>query len=244
MISSEKTSGLPEQTPEEYLAQRRELYSNPATMLLLTVCVDCSFSMLQKKRLHQVLEGLELMRQEISKNKSIAQSVEICIISYGGDRAVVESDFVSVSRLVIPQLKASGATPLGQAAMAAQACIQARMNSYSSIGNSCFKPRLIFIGDGDATDEECIPDAARRLAEMGCSVLCITVGEEDSLECASLLELSPQKKVYYLQDINFKRFFLELSNSVVATSKSTLASEGEYVPTGDVATVLERNKPH
>lgn len=244
MILSDKPSGLPEQSTEEYLAQKRELFSNPATMLLLTVCVDCSFSMRQKQRLDRVLEGLEIMRQEIRKNKSVAQSVEICIISYGGDRAVVETDFVSVSRLTIPRLKASGSTPLGQAAMAAQACIQARMNSYSSIGNSCFKPRLIFIGDGDATDEERIPDAARRLGELDCSVLCITVGEEDSLECSSLLELSPQKKVYYLQDINFKKFFMELSASVMATSKSTLASEGEYTPTGDVATVLERNRPH
>lgn len=236
---------FPQKTPEEYLLEEEELSSNSETRVPIILCVDCSFSMLQQKRLENVLEGLQKFRREMAADLIACQSVELCLISFGGDQAIVERDFTPPDRLEIPHLTAAGGTPLADAVMTALENLEKRKVRYDDNGNSYYRPWLILVGDGDESgSSQALDQAAAVLkAESDAkhlSVLCVTVGDEDKIECSSLMKLAPDGKVQYLRDLKFGEFFSWLSRSIQKTSQSMSGEEVYFAPTTSWGEVLER----
>lgn len=107
-MASSKKPKYPVETPEESKISLTELANNPESRTPIIVCVDCSYSMLQNGRLYKMMEGLERFRRELENDPIAADSVELCIVSYGGTSARVECDFESPDRLKIPELHAGG----------------------------------------------------------------------------------------------------------------------------------------
>lgn len=101
-MASSKKPKYPVETPEESKISLTELANNPESRTPIIVCVDCSYSMLQNGRLYKMMEGLERFRRELENDPIAADSVELCIVSYGGTSARVECDFESPDRLKIP----------------------------------------------------------------------------------------------------------------------------------------------
>lgn len=234
-------------SPEQYLLQEEELASNPEPRTPITICIDCSFSMRQQGRLERVMEGLETFRQDMARDPIARQSVELCIISYGGEMARVVRDFEAPDRIQLPVLTASGSTPLADAVTTALENLNRRKERYGDNGNSYNRPWLILIGDGDESRSSRELDQAAALLKAESeakhlNVLCITVGDEDKLECASLMKLSPDGKVQYLRDLKFKEFFGWLSKSVQKTSQSMSGEEVHYEPTVTWGEVMERKQ--
>ena len=91
-MSENHRSKFPVKTPQEYLLEEEELSSNSEPRVPIIVCVDCSFSMRQQHRLERVLEGLEDFCADMAADPIACQSVELCIVSFGGEQAVVERD--------------------------------------------------------------------------------------------------------------------------------------------------------
>lgn len=110
-MSENHRSKFPVKTPQEYLLEEEELSSNSEPRVPIIVCVDCSFSMRQQHRLERVLEGLEDFCADMAADPIACQSVELCIVSFGGEQAVVERDFTPPDRMQLPKLTASGETP-------------------------------------------------------------------------------------------------------------------------------------
>lgn len=236
---------FPQKTPEEYLLEEEELSSNSETRVPIILCVDCSFSMRQQRRLEKVLEGLQKFRREMAADLIACQSVELCLISFGGDQAIVERDFTPPDRLEIPHLTADGGTPLADAVMTALENLEKRKIRYDDNGNSYYRPWLILVGDGDESgSSQALDQAAAVLkAESDAkhlSVLCVTVGDEDKIECSSLMKLAPDGKVQYLRDLKFGEFFSWLSRSIQKTSQSMSGEEVYFAPTTSWGEVLER----
>lgn len=236
---------FPQKTPEEYLLEEEELSSNSETRVPIILCVDCSFSMRQQRRLEKVLEGLQKFRREMAADLIACQSVELCLISFGGDQAIVERDFTPPDRLEIPHLTADGGTPLADAVMTALENLEKRKVRYDDNGNSYYRPWLILVGDGDESgSSQALDQAAAVLkAESDAkhlSVLCVTVGDEDKIECSSLMKLAPDGKVQYLRDLKFGEFFSWLSRSIQKTSQSMSGEEVYFAPTTSWGEVLER----
>lgn len=230
-MSEHVRSKFPEKTPQEYLLEEEELSSNSERRTPITVCIDCSFSMLQQRRLERVMEGLADFCRDMAADTIASQSVELCIVSFGGSGAFVERDFTAPDRIELPQLTASGETPLADAVMTALENLEMRKRRYADNGNSYFRPWLILIGDGDETQSAAeLEKAAAVLREeyenKRLSVLCVTVGDMDKMECDSLMKLSPDQKVHYLRDLKFREFFSWLSRSI---QKNTLSMSGEEV---------------
>ena len=106
--------------------------------------------MLQNGRLHKMMEGLERFRRELENDPIAADSVELCIVSYGGTSARVECDFESPDRLKITELHADGETPLADAVFTAHTILQRRLERYNEVGlyrgNSPAKNQRDFFG--------------------------------------------------------------------------------------------------
>ena len=201
--------------------------------------------MRQQRRLEKVLEGLQKFRREMAADLIACQSVELCLISFGGDQAIVERDFTPPDRLEIPHLTADGGTPLADAVMTALENLEKRKVRYDDNGNSYYRPWLILVGDGDESgSSQALDQAAAVLkAESDAkhlSVLCVTVGDEDKIECSSLMKLAPDGKVQYLRDLKFGEFFSWLSRSIQKTSQSMSGEEVYFAPTTSWGEVLER----
>ncbi len=247
-MASSKKPKYPVETPEESKISLTELANNPESRTPIIVCVDCSYSMLQNGRLYKMMEGLERFRRELENDPIAADSVELCIVSYGGTSARVECDFESPDRLKIPELHADGETPLADAVFTAHTILQRRLERYNEVGVSHYRPWLVLIGDGDESQSMRDLDKAARLLktesdEKHLSVLCVSVGDADKAEYTSLGKLSPDGQVQYLNDLRFMDFFGWLSRSIQKTSRSLSGEEVKYDPTaewGEVKTVYKR----
>ena len=161
---------------------------------------------------------------------------ELCIISFGGDMAVVERDFTAPDHMKLPELMADGETPLADAVKTALVNLEKRKRRYADNGNSYFRPWLIIIGDGDETRSAAeLEEAAAILKEESdnkhLSVLCVTVGDKENMKGDSLLKFSPDRKVHYLQYLKFQEFFTWLSRSIQKSAMSMTGEEVYYDPT-------------
>lgn len=241
---------FPDKTPEEYILEESDLVSNPETRTPVVICVDCSFSMWQQGRLERVLRGLDGFCRDMNQDSIARDSVELCIVSYGGTAARVERDFATPDRILeqkLPALRANGGTPLADAVQTALENLELRKQRYRDNGITWYRPWLILIGDGDESQSprELAGAAALLKAESDAkhlSVLCITVGDEEKMECASLMRLSPDGRVQYLRDMKFHEFFAWLSRSIEKTSQSMSGEEVSYEPTSTWGEVLERGR--
>lgn len=244
-MSENHRSKFPVKTPQEYLLEEEELSSNSEPRVPIIVCVDCSFSMRQQHRLERVLEGLEDFCADMAADPIACQSVELCIVSFGGEQAVVERDFTSPDRMQLPKLTASGETPLADGVMTALAALEERKRRYGDNGNTYFRPWLILIGDGDESRSSASLDQAAEVLRSESeakhlSVLCVTVGDADRMEYSSLMKLAPDGKVQYLRDLKFREFFSWLSRSIQKTSQSMSGEEVHFDPTTTWGEILER----
>lgn len=240
-----KQGRYPIKSAREYRIEEEEIARNASRRAPIIVCVDRSYSMRQQRRLEKVMEGLETFRSDMMADPIAQDSVELCLISFGGTMARVECDFATADRIHFPKLEASGETPLADAIDLALENLQHRKVRYEDNGISFYRPWLVLIGDGDETQSSAqLEEAAHRLKreydEKHLNVLCIIVGDEDRVEYGSLLRLAPDGKVHYLRDLKFREFFGWLSRSLKKAGQSMSGEELKYEPTGSWSERLER----
>ena len=238
---------FPQKTAESYRLEEEELADNGSRRAPIIVCVDCSFSMRQEHRLERVMEGLETFCRDMNRDLLARDSVELCLISFGGNHACVECDFATPDRITLPRLEADGETPLADAVALALENLELRKERYEENGISFYRPWLVIVGDGDETgSSKQLEAAAEKLKEehenKRLNILCIMVGNEEKVrrESGSLMRLSPDGTVQYLRDLKFQEFFGWLSRSIQKTSQSMSGEEVYYEPTGDWAEILSR----
>lgn len=230
---------------QKYLLEEQALIRNPENRTPVIFCIDCSFSMRQQRRLERVLEGLQSFCADMAADPITRLSMELCVVSYGGNEPRLCTDFTGPENFRLPPLVADGETPLTKGLQLALDTLQARKLRYNQNGIVFFRPWLIVIGDGDDTgSKKDLQTMAKILKEESdrkhLNVLCITVGDEDRISCSSLMQLSPDGKVQYLKDLKFRDFFLWLSRSIEKTSRSLGHEEPLYEPKTTWAQVLER----
>lgn len=238
-----------EETPEQYVLDETSLMNNANPRTPITICVDCSYSMLKpsrldkRSRLEKVMEGIQSFCDDMRKDPIARDMVEICIISYGDNQAKVECRFCSPDAVKVPQLKAKGDTPLVKAIQTALRNLEERRKRYLQIGLLLNRPWLIIIGDGDESQsqKELATVAAQLKKESDnkqLSVICVLVGDEDKLEYNSLKQIAPDHKINYLDDLKFRQFFTWLSRNVSQQSQSLSTEEYRNQPTDEWSSEL------
>ncbi len=235
----------PEVSPSQYWPEEDELARNASRRVPVVICIDCSFSMRQENRLEKVMDGVRGFVDDMARDNLARDSVEVCIISYGGDQATMPMRFTTPDKARIPKLTAYGRTPLAGAVHLALLALEEQKERYEDNGISFYRPMLILIGDGnEALSSRQLRAEAARLKEESdakhLNVLCIIVGDEDKIrnKSTSLMQLAPDGRVHYLRDLKFHEFFGWLSRSIQKTSQSMSGEEVYYEPTGNWAQVI------
>lgn len=206
--------------------QSKSIFQNASTRLPICICVDASYSMRFDRRMEQVNEGIRSFIKEINEDVYAVDSVELCIVSFG-ESVKVERNFKSnevnspsrgeTNANEFKDIVANGRTPLGHAVQTAVDLITGYTEYYKRRGIIPYKPWLILISDGAATDST--QEAARRVLNMQrdgeLKVLCIGIGDEAN----DLAQFKLDGEVIQLKDFGLSDFFSWLSKSMSKQSK-------------------------
>ena len=210
---------------EKMHLDNEDLVSNASTRLPVCICVDASYSMKFKRRIQQANSGIRRFIKEINENDYAADSVELCIVSFGGSEARVEQKFQLARKINFQDIEPSGNTPLGEAVMTALDEIEKRQKLYENHGITTYKPWLIIIGDGASTDD--IRKAVSRVIRLqktnSIKVLCIGIGDETN----NLADFKLDGSVIHLDNFALENFFSWLSKSMAKQSKQTPSEDSE-----------------
>lgn len=212
-------------TLEQMRLNNEDLVSNAATRLPVCICVDASYSMRFQRRMQQANAGIRRFIKEISDDDYAADSVELSIVSFGGNEARVEQKFQLASKITYQDIEPNGNTPLGAAVQIALDLIESRLKQYENHGITRYKPWLIIIGDGAASDD--IRKAVSRIIDLQkerrIKVLCIGLGDEAN----NLSELKLDGKVIQLKNFALENFFSWLSKSMDEQSRESPSLDSE-----------------
>lgn len=210
------------------LLNEMELIQNAANRIPICLCIDASYSMGLNRRIQQINDGIKQFIQNIREDYIAADSVELCIISFGGSQARIEVPFKAAADIDYQNIRVSGNTPMGQAVEFAMHEIEKRVELYKRYGITCYKPWLILLSDGEATDDYLLSAAklVEKQKERRIKVLCIKLGSEEE----SLSRFHINREVESLEDLALGDFFADwLSTSVATLSKqSPYAEYPEY----------------
>ena len=192
-----------------------------ATRVPICMCVDASFSMVGP-RIEAVLSGIRAFIRDGRADPYACDSIDLCLISFGGSEAKLLQPFAPISRIDCPQIEPGGGTPLGMAIGFALDQIAERMTDYESMGMQTHSPHLIIISDGAATDGTDDAESRLRRAErdMRVRVQCVRIGDDASGD-ALLRRLDSRGRVMACDAMSISAFF-----GWVSQSAAELSTEG------------------
>lgn len=200
-----------------------ELSENPDPRCPIVLVLDSSSSMIEKRPgenispLDALNVGLDTLVSELNKDPLAKRRVEVSVVTYGSS-VTPATKFTTVDNLVLPTLVPSGITSTGGAVIEALNALEARKKTYKEAGISMFKPWILLISDGLATDST--DEAIRRVAELELrnSIAFFAVGVEGA-DLEALGKFS-SKGALKLSGVKFAEFFAWVSASQAAVSAS------------------------
>lgn len=203
--------------------------SNPEPRCPCLLLLDKSGSMAGDP-IRQLNEGIQLFRDEVQQDSLATKRVELAIVSFGP--VTIDCSFQTVSALNVPQLSASGDTPMGDAIRRGLDLLSQRKQEYRSNGIAFYRPWVFLITDGAPTDDWRTAAELIRQGENGKSFSFFSIGVQGA-NFEILKELSPAREPLKLQGLRFKEFFVWLSNSMSRVSASQVGdSVALPAPTG------------
>ena len=208
---------------ESIRVEMQDFIDNTANRVPICIVVDTSFSMYIDNRIGHVNTGIANFIKNSAEDEYAVDSLDLCIIAFSGDDAVVVHPFTNVSKLNdnFAPLTANGQTPLGKAVELGLSQIDEVLKQYSAQGITVFKPWLIIMSDGEATDD--VRKIARTVREQQenrrIKVKCIDMGNGEGR--GDLDKFTLDGEVDTIQSFQIEDFFMMLSRSAVALSTST-----------------------
>lgn len=207
-----------------------EFADNPDPRCPVVLVLDCSSSMVQERPgentppLIALDAGLDTLVSELHNDPLAKRRVEVSFVTYGS-MVNEATPFTTVDSLVLPQLEPMGATSTAAALDKALDALEERKSTYKQNGVQYFRPWVMLISDGLATDDLSAVSKRVQEAERKKSIAFFAVG----VEGASLEQLGQisGKPALGLQGIKFGELFEWLSASQSAVSASTV---GDSVP--------------
>lgn len=203
---------------------------NPSQRQLCVLVLDASGSMSQsvpgtgKTRIQMLNDGVralyeDLMRDEVARNR-----VRLAIVQVGGvnNDARVLMDWMDIMDFQPFDLETGGATPLAQGLRLSLQLIESEKISLRSAGIAFTRPWIFVMTDGGPTDNPVDWQAATvecRAAESANRCNIFPVGVDDA-DMDLLAQISARTSPIQMSAAKFKEFFLWLSASTKAASRS------------------------
>ena len=168
-----------------------------------------------------VNNGIRNFIESSKADEYAVDSLDICIIAFEGDKGKIIQPFTNVSKIQFHNLKPGGGTPLGSAVELGVREIDDVLKRYTAQGITVFKPWLIIMSDGKATDDirRAVKLVQDRLRNRKIKVQCIDMG--NGSEKSDLNRFTLDGSVDTISGFKIEDFFSYLSRSAVALSTST-----------------------
>lgn len=192
-----------------------ELADNPEPRCPCILLLDTSGSM-HGEPIKELNAGLEAFREELLNDSMSAKRVEISIVTFGPVNIV--NDFTTVENFSVPNLSASGDTPMGAAITTALELLKTRKEILRSNGIQLFRPWIFLITDGAPTDSWQHVAALVRQGEENKSFSFFALGVSGA-DFNTLKQISLREPIK-LQGVKFREFFVWLSASLKNVSQS------------------------
>lgn len=202
-------------------------FNNVEQMLSCIIIADKSGSMAGQK-IAGLNQGLQAYQQEISADMRTLKCVETAIVTFGPVH--VAQGFATMDQCQMPHLTADNGTPMGEAVMKALDLLEDRKRYYRSNLLSYYRPLVLLLTDGAATDDirSAVKAVADGEAKKRLSMFC--VGIDNQADMKTLAALSPARPPLLLQNLAFVPMFKWLSASARAVSGSQPGAGAVSVP--------------
>ena len=189
---------------------------NPEPRCPCLLILDTSGSM-QGSPINELNSGLSTYKEELSSDSIAMKRVETAILTFGPPS--VENTFTTAENFSPPTLRASGATPMGEAIIQGLEMVKQRKDEYRQNGISFYRPWVFLITDGGPTDDW--HNAAAMVQEgersKAFSFFAVGVGGANM----DILQQICVREPLSLQGLQFKELFVWLSNSMKSVSQSS-----------------------
>lgn len=208
--------------------------NNPHPRAPVAVLLDCSSSM-GGPPMAALQRGLKLFFDDLQQDPLARLRCDPSIWTFGGrvEQAMPwESTMVGMTPL--PDLRANGGTPLGEAVLTAIQEVESRREAYRAAAVAQYKPWVVIMSDGHPTDdwEYAAAELSARARLHNWNVLCLGAGPNADLQC--LARFSPCRAPLVFRDADtnhcFAQFFRWLSASLRASSRRATTSEPQLQP--------------
>jgi uncharacterized protein YegL len=204
---------------DEHLLRQEELVENPTARIPICLVLDVSYSMAGDP-IKELERGVETFFYAIREDEVAQYSAEISIVTFGGT-VEKELDFFSIQRQEPPSLSAHGSTPMGAGVSLALELLESRKSEYQNAGIDYYQPWMVLMTDGHPTDDisNAVSQVEQLVEQKKLTVFPIAIGDDVGME--DLARLGGGRKALRLKGLNFKEFFVWLSQSVSRVSQST-----------------------
>lgn len=203
-----------------------EFLMNPSPRIPVCLVLDTSYSMNSRGRngksaIEELNEGVKSFFNQIKSDEVAKASLELSVIGCGGTEGEILLDFNSIEHQSVPNLLASGLTPMGSSLEKALKILKERKNIYKEMGISYYQPWLIMMTDGEPTDDyrNVVKELKTDVQNNNLTMFSIGVGNNVNKE--KLKFISPTNEIFNLKGLEFMNFFNWLSESVSRVSEST-----------------------
>lgn len=206
---------------EQERIRMEELANTTADQLIICLCIDSSYSMVQNNRIQHVNNSIKKFIKTISENIYAKDTVDLAIVSFGNRGVQVLQEFSHVDKINYSDITPSGGTPLGEAIEKCILLIDSEIEKWSEYGVGMYKPWLIIMSDDGADDDtsKAVEIVRKRLEERKIKTKCIGLGEGS--ERGDLAKFSLDGRVDSFAAMEIDNFFDMLSKSAAGLSVSS-----------------------
>ena len=224
-----------------------DIASNLSTRCPCVLLLDTSTSMRANDQIDKVNQGIRELHTSLLADPKAAQSVEICIITFGdaGNPEVnVRLDWSEITEISdMPTLVANGTTPLGEAIDLALEKIDERKRIYSHAGISWYVPWVFIITDGVPNQDSRWAPAVQRIqnaqvpteGRKSPDVVAFAVSTDHGDNAMGLLR-SVTPRTFELQGMQFAELFVWISDSL---KRASVAKPGEGTTLADPGVMMK-----
>ena len=212
-----------------------EFADNPEPRCPVLIIADCSGSMTGRP-IDAMNQGVDDLYRAIVEDEIARNRVEVALLSFSTE-AQVERDFGTVSDEGRTRMAARGATNMHLAIQQGCDLLEERKEQYRRNGAPYFRPIMVLFSDGLPTSPQYEMETAnQRLVDMeNESRLTIFKVAVNAQAVQAMLRALPNPNSRFqpqqLDNLRFSDFFVWLSKSVSAISRSTPGDSVNLPPT-------------